>query len=550
MPAMRMPSPRTGSTLMTSAPRSPRSMAPKGPARYWPRSSTTTPLSGPTTGPPPRRRRRPCASISRLGVAGPEQDLPAVLPHPGLAALDPARGRGSTAGTPTCVVGPSSGSSTVAASPLATNWGWEKTSAIGFTASAPSPASWKASNELLPGPAPVGVTEPGVVAGPQLGVAVDRLWIHGFETQDLLGRARRGQAVHGGGVDPLTVGALEEGGLMDAGRIRLRHHAAIAGGCPLVLLPDLRRVRQDALIERGLHVLPASALLPMDQRREHAGGQQETGGHARRGKVEEHGPGPPTRLLVLHAGAGLDRALPAGTVGEAVPGRIGGDRAEHQPGEALRQLGVGESQAIHGAGAERLHHHVGALAQPQEGLPAQRPPSGRSPPIAGCDSRRGMRAGARKGSPPGGSTLTTSAPSSARSRTPTGPATPQLRSSTRTPRRGPAGSISAPGRSTLSRRSMLLLPRSRDSCQHRSTSLTFTLDKATVRERFLGVCPVGGFRPRRQCCRGDGYHPASAEQGGKGANTFRSGTGCHGSVGADGVHLGLCRAGRRRVRRA
>ena len=42
---MRMPSPVTGSTLMTSAPRSPRIIGPNGPARYWPKSTTTTPSS-------------------------------------------------------------------------------------------------------------------------------------------------------------------------------------------------------------------------------------------------------------------------------------------------------------------------------------------------------------------------------------------------------------------------------------------------------------------------------------------------------------------------
>ena len=41
--ASRMASPVTGSTLMTSAPRSDRIIGPNGPARYWPRSSTTTP---------------------------------------------------------------------------------------------------------------------------------------------------------------------------------------------------------------------------------------------------------------------------------------------------------------------------------------------------------------------------------------------------------------------------------------------------------------------------------------------------------------------------
>ena len=45
--APRMPSPRVGSTLITSAPRSASSIGPNGPARNCPKSMTRTPSSGP-----------------------------------------------------------------------------------------------------------------------------------------------------------------------------------------------------------------------------------------------------------------------------------------------------------------------------------------------------------------------------------------------------------------------------------------------------------------------------------------------------------------------
>src|SRR5579871_605336 len=45
--APRMPSPRVGSTLMTSAPKSAISIGPNGPAKYWPKSMTRIPSSGP-----------------------------------------------------------------------------------------------------------------------------------------------------------------------------------------------------------------------------------------------------------------------------------------------------------------------------------------------------------------------------------------------------------------------------------------------------------------------------------------------------------------------
>src|SRR5947209_3752311 len=47
LPAMRIPSPVAGSTLMTSMPRSARIIGPNGPARYWPKSMSVSPSSGP-----------------------------------------------------------------------------------------------------------------------------------------------------------------------------------------------------------------------------------------------------------------------------------------------------------------------------------------------------------------------------------------------------------------------------------------------------------------------------------------------------------------------
>src|SRR2546430_8872013 len=47
LPAMRIPSPVAGSTLMTSMPRSARIIGPNGPARYWPKSMSRRPSSGP-----------------------------------------------------------------------------------------------------------------------------------------------------------------------------------------------------------------------------------------------------------------------------------------------------------------------------------------------------------------------------------------------------------------------------------------------------------------------------------------------------------------------
>ena len=157
---------------------------------------------------------------------------------------------------------------------------------------------------------------------------------------------------------------------MDAGRIGLRHRRVEVGGRPLVLLPDLRGVGEDPLVERRLDVLPAPGLLAVDQSREHARRQEEAGRHARGGKVEVDGSGAPPGLLVLHAGAGLDRGVPAGSISEAVPGRIGRHRAEDQAGTVRCELRVGEPQPVHGAGAERLHQHIGIAAEAQEHLPA------------------------------------------------------------------------------------------------------------------------------------------------------------------------------------
>ena len=117
-------------------------------------------------------------------------------------------------------------------------------------------------------------------------------------------------------------------------------------------------------------MLATSALLAMDEGREHSGGDQEARGHARSRKVQEHGPGPPAGLLVLHPGAGLHRAIPARTIGEAVTGRVGRGRAEHQAGEPPGQLRVAEPQPIHGARTEGFHDDVRVVAQPEEHISA------------------------------------------------------------------------------------------------------------------------------------------------------------------------------------
>ena len=210
MPAMRMPSPRTGSTLMTSAPRSPSSMVANGPGqvlaqiehhdtaqRAHGESSSTTPAST-------------IASISPSEYPHGEQDLPAVLAHPRLAALDRA-GRGGEHGRHADLRGPTElvvldGRRHLVGDELGMG---EDVGHRGHRLG-PEPRLVERLDQLPAGPLPVGLTEPGIVAGPQLGVGVDLPLVHGVETEDLLGRARRRHPVHGGGVDPLPVGTLEE----------------------------------------------------------------------------------------------------------------------------------------------------------------------------------------------------------------------------------------------------------------------------------------------------------------------------------------------------
>ncbi len=152
----------------------------------------------------------------------------------------------------------------------------------------------------------------------------------------------------------------------------LGHDGVKAGRGVFVLLPDLCRVGEHSLIERGLHMLAAAVPLASDQRRQHARRQEEARGHARCGEVQVDGPGPPAWLLPLHARASLHRGVPAGSVGKAVPGRIGRNRAEHQAGKSLGERLIREPQAIHRARAEGLHQHISGLAEPKERFAAVR----------------------------------------------------------------------------------------------------------------------------------------------------------------------------------
>ena len=85
--AMRMPSPVTGSTLITSAPRSPMIIGPNGPARYWPKSIDDARLRARASRPPPRVN----VAISAARVAELAEDLVVVLPGRGPRTLDRAR---------------------------------------------------------------------------------------------------------------------------------------------------------------------------------------------------------------------------------------------------------------------------------------------------------------------------------------------------------------------------------------------------------------------------------------------------------------------------
>src|SRR3954471_18524427 len=85
LPAMRIPSPVAGSTLMTSMPRSARIIGPKGPARYWPKSMSVSPSSGPAPFDPSVTSR---ASALDADLA---PYLLVVLADPGLRAADLAR---------------------------------------------------------------------------------------------------------------------------------------------------------------------------------------------------------------------------------------------------------------------------------------------------------------------------------------------------------------------------------------------------------------------------------------------------------------------------
>src|SRR5205823_8398377 len=86
LPAMRIPSPVAGSTLMTSMPRSARIIGPNGPARYWPKSMRRSPSSGPAPFDPSVTSR---ASAFDADLA---PYLLVVLADPGLRAADLARG--------------------------------------------------------------------------------------------------------------------------------------------------------------------------------------------------------------------------------------------------------------------------------------------------------------------------------------------------------------------------------------------------------------------------------------------------------------------------
>ncbi len=225
-------------------------------------------------------------------------------------------------------------------------------------------------NEVVARPQKVGLPEAGFVPLAQFRLAVQLHRVCGFHTEYLFHRTRGCQAVHRGGVDPFPAGTLVKGDLVHARGIGLRHHRPEGRIGPFVFLPDHGGVREDALIQRRLHMLAPPALLPADEGGQDACRQQETGRHARSGEVEEHRARAPAGLLILHPRAGLDEGIPTRSITKPVAGRIGRHGAVHEARETAGQLRIRKPQPTHGSGTEGFHHDVGAVTEAQEHLAA------------------------------------------------------------------------------------------------------------------------------------------------------------------------------------
>ncbi|GBD12969.1 hypothetical protein HRbin24_00990 [bacterium HR24] len=208
----------------------------------------------------------------------------------------------------------------------------------------------------------------GVVLRPQArrleARVVDELW-----------QAQRGQqqlplVVHApaqGNDDPAVLGRERLEGRR--GRVpRPQRPGHLAGGevAHKGVLQDRDLAVQHTYVEH----LPPAALLPLVQGGQYADGRVQTGSDIPQGDARPNRP--PARLAgdAHDASHALHNDVQGGLVaiGARLPEAGGGGVDEARV--ALRQHVVAQTQALHSAGREVLHHHIGLLDQPQKEVSA------------------------------------------------------------------------------------------------------------------------------------------------------------------------------------
>ena len=194
--------------------------------------------------------------------------------------------------------------------------------------------------------------------------------------------------------------------------------------------------QQGPLGQAGVGRSPlGTAPLPLDQPGDDPDGGQVGGAPAADGESQVDRAVTMPLLLVTQAESGADQQIVDGSVGTGVAGRPGQHGTVDQPGVRLGGHLAALSPACAGGGwGEVVDEHVGVGQQPVELRPALFGPEvEHHAPLAAVPREEGRRS--RVGSPSGPSTLTTSAPASARSSEATAPAIPSEQSTTRTPSR-------------------------------------------------------------------------------------------------------------------
>src|SRR5947208_2731264 len=394
LPAMRIPSPVAGSTLMTSMPRSARLIGPNGPARYWPTSMSRSRSSGPAPFDPSVTSR---ASALDADFA---PYLLVVLADAWLRAADLARGPEE----------------------IDRDADLDQRAEVGIVdrhhhavrvelRMRPGErllhrddrldrdvVRQELVDELLALPALERVAAPGVHQHLllQRQQPLELLGGRRLDAEDLVHALLRRQAAHHAHVHELAISALEDHPLVHAGRVALAHQLVEGGVRLLDVLPDLGRVQERALQQARRHLLTPARPLPGDERGEDPRRHEEDRPHARHRHVQEDRPRPPPRLLPLLARRRLHERVVAGAVREAVPGRVRRHRAVHEAGELGVQRVVADAETVHHAGPEALDDHVGGGGELAERVDAggglqvarERPARARPHLVAVVDAER------------------------------------------------------------------------------------------------------------------------------------------------------------------